>query len=200
MASIFQVLFKIPEFIDRYYKQHDALIQSSHFNEVPKDFHVQLSKLAHGLLSGEFSKPEEKPENEGIYIPLKVVKPTLLKSIIGEGNQEFASNRQQDAAEFFQYFLQLTERKERSRGDGSNPSAVFKFSIEERLECSTSHSVKYSIVDKQISLSLPIPVEKASNLVEVEAYNQREAKKTPEQKKKKLIGELLNSPSILGLA
>jgi len=194
MASIFQVLFKIPEYIDRYFKHHNAIIQSAYLPDAPRDFHVQLAKLGHGILSGEYSKPEEKSENEEIYKPLKVVKPTLLKSIIGENHQEFSSNRQQDAAEFFQYFVQLNERKEHGKGEGINPASVFKFSLEERLECSTSHSVKYSIVDKQISLSLPIPVEKASNLPEVEAYNQREAKKTPEQKKEEINNGKIERP------
>jgi len=79
--------------------------------------------------------------------------------------------------------LQLIERKEHGRGDGVNPAAVFRFSLEERLECSTSHSVKYNTIDKQVSLTLPIPVEKASNLADVDAYNTRESKKTLEQKK-----------------
>jgi ubiquitin carboxyl-terminal hydrolase 5/13 len=67
MASVLQTLFTIPEFQDRYYANAQRFFRES--NNPPKDFHVQMSKVADGLLSGEHSRPVEKPSEELSYTP-----------------------------------------------------------------------------------------------------------------------------------
>ena len=69
------------------------------------DFIIVRSKLAVGLLSGEYSQkpPEESPSDskkeEGDSKPKqreqKGIRPQMFKSLIGSGHREFSSNRQQ---------------------------------------------------------------------------------------------------------
>eukprot|EP01125_Pyxidicula_operculata_P012178 TRINITY_DN3996_c0_g1_i1.p1 TRINITY_DN3996_c0_g1~~TRINITY_DN3996_c0_g1_i1.p1 ORF type:complete len:804 (-),score=233.06 TRINITY_DN3996_c0_g1_i1:27-2411(-) len=182
MASVLQVLFKIPEFQKKYYDTAKETFQSAKMNAPARDFKVQMAKLAYGLLSGDYSKPPV-PVPEGEEEPhVDRVRPLMFKNLVCEGHYEFSTNKQQDALEFFQYFLQYIERVERAAG-GEDLSKLFQVTLEDRLECSQSHQVKYS-TSTHSSIMLPIPVEKASNKEAVEAYRHREAKKTDEEKKR----------------
>lgn len=196
MASILQVLFTVPEFCERYYGDREQIIQSCRFSEAPRDFHVQLSKLADALLSGNFSKPEPetKEETKTEYKKTALVRPFMLKSLVGEGHHEFSTNRQQDSLEFFQYFLQLVERKEHATGLNKDPSKVFKFSMEEKLKCSASNCVRYTTTANQVNVVLPIPVEKATNLLEVHRYRDAENLKSEEQKKRERESKTAPTP------
>lgn len=63
MASVMQVLFKIPEIADRYYGHMDEIFRNE--REPADNFHVQMAKLGHGLLSGKYSQvTEEEKENK----------------------------------------------------------------------------------------------------------------------------------------
>lgn len=62
MASVMQVLFKIPEIADRYYGHMNEIFQNE--RDPADNFHVQMAKLGHGLLSGKYSQvTEEEREN-----------------------------------------------------------------------------------------------------------------------------------------
>lgn len=65
LNSVVQVLFTIPEFINRFYK--DELFTNAPADPT-QDFNTQMAKLAFGLLSGAYSKePDSEPkEQEGI--------------------------------------------------------------------------------------------------------------------------------------
>lgn len=54
--------------------------------------------------------------------------------------------------------------------------------MEERVQCGTTNAVAYKTQREKL-LSVPIPVEAAVNLKEVEEYNQQMAAKSEEQKK-----------------
>ncbi len=106
----------------------------------------------------------------------------MFKSLIGRGHPEFSTMKQQDAMEFFQHFLQAIDRLEKSLGNPSTASC-FKFTTEDRIECNTSHMVKYSKRQENI-LPLPIPIEKATNLDKVHEFEEVKKALSDEEKKK----------------
>ncbi|CAL9150454.1 unnamed protein product [Musa hybrid cultivar] len=167
MASIMQVVFTTRSFISRYY-EHQSLKMA--FLMAPSDptvdLNAQLTKLAHGLLSGKYSFPvQEKQEG----IPLH-----MFKTIIAANHREFSSMRQQDALEFFLYFLDQVERGNAGKPE-LDPSRSFKFIIEERLQC-PSGKVAYNKRSDYI-LSLTIPLHKATNGEQLEAFDKPKAEK-----------------------
>ena len=54
LASVVQVLFSLPPFIEAYY-QHAPQIVAAPPSDPTADMNVQLAKLATGLLSGRYS-------------------------------------------------------------------------------------------------------------------------------------------------
>jgi ubiquitin carboxyl-terminal hydrolase 5/13 len=114
------------------------------------------------------------------------ITPRSFKSLVGEGHPEFSTNRQQDAAEFFQYLLQLIERHEHAKGDHVDVSKLFQFNTEDRLQCTRSNQVRYSYVEQNM-LSVGIPLELAVNKDEVAAYEAAENGKSAEQKEKEKL-------------
>ncbi|KAJ8490656.1 hypothetical protein OPV22_012377 [Ensete ventricosum] len=172
MASIMQVVFTTRAFISRYY-EHQSLKMA--FVMAPSDptvdLNAQLTKLAHGLLSGKYSFPvQEKQEG----IPL-----CMFKTIIAANHLEFSSMRQQDALEFFLHFLDQVERGNAGKPE-LDPSRSFKFIIEERLKC-PSGKVAYNKRSDYI-LSLTIPLHKATNREQLEAFDKLKAEKQLEGK------------------
>eukprot|EP00794_Sanderia_malayensis_P015215 gene15215-16786_t len=162
MNSVIQVLFSIDEFKERYHKSLEDAYNQLNNSSPADDFEIQMRKLAHGLLSGDYSNSDETSdmENQGI-------RPRMFKSLIGKDHAEFASNRQQDAHEFFMHLLSTIDKKE-----GSNPRTSFAFQFEDRIQCMASKKVSYS-KREDITLVLPIPLEKATNKVEYEAFEKR---------------------------
>jgi len=67
------------------------------------------AKVAHGLWSGKYSTPPPEFVVEGKKYWHLGIRPNTFKSLIGKGHSEFASKKQQDAQEFFLYFLSLIE-------------------------------------------------------------------------------------------
>ncbi|TWW57978.1 Ubiquitin carboxyl-terminal hydrolase 13 [Takifugu flavidus] len=155
LSTVMQVLFSIPDF-------------------------QRMAKLGHGLLSGQYSKPPMKSElieqvmNEEHKMlnwhQQKGVSPRMLKALVSRGHPEFSSNRQQDAHEFLLHLINLVER---NSAGSENPSDVFRFLVEERVQCCQSRRVRYSQrVD--YCIQLPAPLEAAINREELLTY---EAKK-----------------------
>ncbi|XP_024538782.1 ubiquitin carboxyl-terminal hydrolase 14 [Selaginella moellendorffii] len=171
LASVLQIIFATRDFQLRYYgnlKLDDAFQLAP--ADPTQDLNTQLSKLGHGLLSGKYS---EQPEVQGTDKEVanqfqKGIPPRMFKSLIGAGHPEFASSRQQDAFEFFQYFLEQVERGNVANPN-EDPSRCFKFLVEERIVCCSSGKVKYTKrVDNALSLTLPLDA--ATNRDEVAAY------------------------------
>jgi len=166
MNSVLQTLTKVPSFSDYYIRNRDQFINTS---ESPAtDLRVQLCKLISALESGEYSKePQEGSEETS-----SGVKPSMFKSLIGKGHQEFATNRQQDAVEFLEHLFTVIEKVEKR----DDPSKVFEFLLEERIQCTRTNEVAYTN-HRHKFLSLPIPVEHCVNPGEVAKYEAEQAEK-----------------------
>ncbi|XP_033097730.1 ubiquitin carboxyl-terminal hydrolase 5-like isoform X1 [Anneissia japonica] len=170
MNSVMQVIFMIPDFIDRYPKNMETIF-SECSNDPASDFTVQMAKLGHGLLSGDYSKetlPEEG-EDETKEKSQVGIAPRMFKSLIGRGHPEFSTNRQQDAQEFLLHFMNIVERNTRG---SSNPCDCFKVQLEDRIECLQSQQVRYT-TRSDYMLSVPIPIEAATNIDEFAAYEKK---------------------------
>uniref|UniRef100_A0A8C6IJS7 Ubiquitin carboxyl-terminal hydrolase n=1 Tax=Mus spicilegus TaxID=10103 RepID=A0A8C6IJS7_MUSSI len=137
-----------------------------------QDFNTQMTKLGHGLLSGQYSKPpvkselieqvmkeEHKPQQNGIS-------PRMFKAFVSKSHPEFSSNRQQDAQEFFLHLVNLVER---NRIGSENPSDVFRFLVEERIQCCQTRKVRYTERVDYL-MQLPVAMEAATNKDELITY------------------------------
>ena len=56
----------------------------------------------------------------------------------------------------------------------TSPAESFKFRVEERMQCLASGQVRYTY-RSEYHLPVPVPLETASNLEEVQAYNEKKA-------------------------
>lgn len=168
LNSVVQVLFTVPSFQQRFY-QDAATIFSSAGIDSWQDFNVQMSKLATGMLSGRYSEPSASEANQ--Y--QSGIKPAMFKSLIGKGHPEFSTKRQQDAVEFLLHLINVTERHIRNHPTSHvSPAESFKFRVEERLQCGTSGQVRYTS-RSEYHLPVPVPLETASNLEEVQLYEEK---------------------------
>uniref|UniRef100_A0A4W6FFE6 Ubiquitin carboxyl-terminal hydrolase 13 n=1 Tax=Lates calcarifer TaxID=8187 RepID=A0A4W6FFE6_LATCA len=96
----------------------------------------------------------------------KGISPRMLKALVSRGHPEFSSNRQQDAHEFLLHIINLVER---NSAGSENPSDVFRFLVEERVQCCQTRRVRYTQrVD--YCIQLPAPIEAATNREELLAY------------------------------
>ncbi|KAL3696589.1 hypothetical protein R1sor_010665 [Riccia sorocarpa] len=182
LASVMQAVFSTKDFQQHYFV--NAKLDEA-FQRAPADptldLKTQLTKLAHGMLSGKYSCPsgkvaEKEVEEDGEdKIMQEGIPPRMFKSLIGAGHPEFASARQQDALEFFQHFLEQVERSHASN-QLEDPSRSFRFYVEERIMCSTSRKVRYTRKVDNV-LSLNIPLQAAVNKDEVDAYQKLKAEK-----------------------
>jgi ubiquitin carboxyl-terminal hydrolase 5/13 len=160
LASTLQSLFSFPEFADRYYLPNEAPPSASHPAE---DLETQLRKLADGLRSGRYSKPdsdvitsEHTPENPH----QKGLAPAMLKHLIGRGHSEFSTMRQQDAFELLLHLLKLISRSQHV-APRKDPVDAFRFVMEQRLQCIGCKKVRYR-TDEQENISIPVPIRRIS--------------------------------------
>eukprot|EP00026_Physarum_polycephalum_P002958 Phypoly_transcript_02967.p1 GENE.Phypoly_transcript_02967~~Phypoly_transcript_02967.p1 ORF type:complete len:805 (+),score=171.44 Phypoly_transcript_02967:45-2459(+) len=169
MSSVLQLLFSMPDFQNRYLHNKDKIFTGS--DNPANDLEVQMAKLAHGLLSGEYSVPpvaenKEGHATEGAAPTQKGIAPRLFKSLVGAGHREFSTFKQQDALEYLQHLITLVERDERTKSGGSqDPTKALTFAVEERVACPVSHCVDYTYRHDN-SLSLNVPLDQATNLSE----------------------------------
>lgn len=158
LASILQCLFDLPAFQDRYN------IPGADLPVVPdpaQDLETQLRKMADGLLSGRYSRPdsdvvasEHTPE-----VPYqKGLAPSMLKHLIGRGHAEFSTMRQQDSFELLQHLIKLISRSQHP-GPFIDPTQPFRFVTEQRLQCINCRRARYSSTE-QDSILIDIPLEK----------------------------------------
>ncbi|KZT68491.1 ubiquitinyl hydrolase [Daedalea quercina L-15889] len=171
MASVVQTIFSLPAFQQRYYPsaaQHWATCTE----RLPADcVDCQMHKLADGMISGRYSHPrpavtsqsEPKATNPLAHdSPTPVfqegVRPSGFKALIGKGHEEFSTMRQQDSEEFFTHLLTVLRRYSKKTGDvqGMEPTEVFAFGMEQRLECGECKRVRYR-VDGMDVVSVPVP-------------------------------------------
>ncbi|KAF2012208.1 hypothetical protein BU24DRAFT_352794 [Aaosphaeria arxii CBS 175.79] len=156
LASILQSLFSFPEFADRYYLPRQSAPETPNPAE---DLETQLRKVADGLLSGKYSKPdsdvfvsEQTPENHH----QKGLAPAMLKHLIGRGHAEFSTMRQQDAFELLLHLLKIVSRSQHVAPQ-KDPVDAFRFVMEQRLQCTNCKKVRYR-TDEQENISIPVPI------------------------------------------
>ena len=133
-------------------------------SDPPMDFMTQLNKLIIALHTDIYVPPEGQREKS---LEKYVIAPRMFKHLIGQGHREFSSNRQQDASEYFQHFLNLLERAENvglsQRISFTNSSMstahLFRFQMEQRLQSCATGQVKYTSghQTRQNILELVIP-------------------------------------------
>ncbi|XP_063934124.1 ubiquitin carboxyl-terminal hydrolase 5-like isoform X2 [Zophobas morio] len=164
MASVLQLIFSLKEFIAKYYDGYYECVKENILADPVNNFSLQMSKLAFGLCSGEYSTETQNKILRGI-------RPSMFKALVGKGHPEFATGRQQDASEFYQYLMEYIHRKETSRGQ-LDPSQVFRFQLEEKLVCGASGHVRYTQFSENM-LSLTISSEMAANEMEYLDYKKR---------------------------
>lgn len=167
MASVLQTTFSLPSFRERFLPS--ATYHWLHCNEtLPATcLDCQLHKLADGLLSGRYSHPrpaENAPPKATNPLahdsPTPVfqegVRPSMFKALIGKGHEEFSTMRQQDSEEFFTHFVSSIRRQLKKTGAGEDPTKVFQFGMEQRLQCGECSKVRYR-VDAADVVSVPVP-------------------------------------------
>jgi ubiquitin carboxyl-terminal hydrolase 5/13 len=146
MASVLQVLFAMPSFVDRF-----AVHGNRNFLQGARDAETQVARIADALTSGRF--------------PAEHVNPRLLKSLVCAGHPEFSTSRQQDAAEFLEFFCDVVDRMHATRHD-QNPVNSIRFTVQDRLQCTTCKGVRYT---QHNQVLLPVEVVEDSVARSVEA-------------------------------
>ncbi|TBU25653.1 ubiquitin carboxyl-terminal hydrolase 14 [Dichomitus squalens] len=167
MASVVQTLFSLAPFRERYLPTaatHWEVCQES----LPANcIDCQMHKLADGLLSGRYSHPRphaasspSAPKETNPLVPVfqEGVRPSGFKALVGKGHEEFATMRQQDAEEFLTHLITVLRRHAKRLGldPTKEPTGVFAFGMEQRLECGECRRVRYR-VDATDAVSVPVP-------------------------------------------
>lgn len=120
-----------------------------------------MLKLGDGLLSGRYSKLASSSTGD-TSTPVSQVglKPASFKALIGKGHAEFATMRQQDAEEFFTHLVTVLRQyaKKHNLAPEGEATEVFKFGMEQRLQCGECGRVRYR-VDSQDAVSMPVPAQ-----------------------------------------
>uniref|UniRef100_A0A673J057 Ubiquitin carboxyl-terminal hydrolase n=1 Tax=Sinocyclocheilus rhinocerous TaxID=307959 RepID=A0A673J057_9TELE len=174
LSTTMQVLFSIPEFQRAYVGNLQRIFDYSPLDP-SQDFGTQMAKLGHGLLSGQYSKPPMKSElieqvmKEEYKQQQRGISLKMFKALVSKGHPEFSSNRQQDAHEFFLHLINLVER---NSSGSENPSDVFRFLVEERVQCCQTQKVRYTQRVDYL-MQLPVPLEAASNREELITYESK---------------------------
>lgn len=158
LASTVQCLFSMPQFQERYYLPGE---QAPLAADPAQDLETQLRKMADGLLSGRYSRPDSdvSASEHSVEIPFqKGLAPAMLKHLVGRGHVEFSTMRQQDAFEFFLHLSKMITRSEHPTGR-QDPTKAFQFIMEQRLQCNGCKGVRYT-THEQDNIQVPVPVRK----------------------------------------
>lgn len=176
MASVIQSLFSLPAFQTRFYPTSLAHAATCPEPLPASCLECQMGKLADGLLSGRYSHPRKVPDPSAVvHSPSpdapdhtapqfqEGLKPTMFKALIGKGHEEFSTMRQQDSEEFLAHLLKSLRQdaKKKSEAEEEQPTGVFRFGLEQRLQCMNCKKVRYR-VDSQDSISVPVPAKEKS--------------------------------------
>lgn len=161
LSSIMQSIFSVAGFQNRYYRP----LEEPPLCEAPgQDLETQLRKLADGLMSGRYSRPDFRLSAAANDTPetahQKGLAPAMFKYLIGQGHEEFSTMRQQDAFEFLLHFFKCVDRSKHANND-LNPVQDFRFEVEQRLQCLSCKRVRYK-VDEQDNISLAVPARRVS--------------------------------------
>ena len=134
LSSILQCLFSMSAFQSRYLRPGETAPDTS---APAEDLETQLRKIADGLLSGRYAKPDSDvlASEHSAEIPhQKGLAPAMLKHLIGRGHEEFSTMRQQDAFELLLHLFKLITRSQHPE-PSQDPVEHFRFVLEQRLQC-----------------------------------------------------------------
>jgi len=179
LNSTVQLLLALPEAKSRYLDP-DYQIRSKSSADPATDLVTQVAKLTNALNTDRYAPPWKEGDDEDD--PKILVAPAMFRALIGKGHPEFSSGRQQDAAEFLQYFLEQLSRSERGAlgsrlAEGAPFASLFEFAVEERMEETGGVGrVAYSR-SRNTMLGVPVKLDDADNLAEVMAARTDEAEK-----------------------
>ena len=152
LSSVIQCLFSLGEFDDRYFHPNEEPPSVPHPGE---DLETQLRKLADGILSGRYSKPDTTTTQSEGPTHQKGIAPAMFKHVVGRGHEEFSTMRQQDAFEFLLHVFKIISLSKHP-GKLVNPIQSFRFGMEQRLQCTSCNRVRYR-VDEQDNISIAVP-------------------------------------------
>lgn len=147
LSSVIQCLFSLPAFQAAYYDQENPNFEL--VANPAENLQVQLRKIADGLLSGRYAVPAADSSYQ------RGIAPATFKSLIGKGHEEFSTMRQQDAFEFLVHLLTKISLDAKSN-KLPDPTEIFRFQTDQRLECKSCHKVRYRSEDQE-NLSIPVP-------------------------------------------
>jgi ubiquitin carboxyl-terminal hydrolase 5/13 len=154
LASTLQCLFSLPDFKNRY---DMGTMEPPMTNTPAEDLETQMRKVADGLLSGRYSRPDKDTNSSEQEIHYqKGLAPAMLKHLIGRGHEEFSTMRQQDSFELLLHLFKLINLSQHS-APLDDPVKSFRFVLEQRLQCLHCKKVRYS-TDEQDNISVPVPV------------------------------------------
>mmetsp|Transcript_11983 Transcript_11983/g.14538 ORF Transcript_11983/g.14538 Transcript_11983/m.14538 type:complete len:834 (+) Transcript_11983:225-2726(+) len=197
--SVLQMLMSLPDFQRRYYygnsdevrKQRNQRFLTAS-TEPQSNVTMQLIKLAAAMSdpeavgvkydSSKVSSKEGPDKVETDENGLKVighntrvaVAPRMLRVAACSLHYEYMGNEQQDCVEYFRFMLNKLIEIDGMRED--SPAFQFGYVTEERLECKQSNQVKYKYAPNSV-LQVSVPLHKATNLKEVNAFKQRDKSK-----------------------
>jgi ubiquitin carboxyl-terminal hydrolase 5/13 len=157
MNSVLQCLFSTDEFKSRYLPSPSELPPQT--DRPAEDLETQLQKMADGLISGRYSKPDgdivvADPATEVPY--QKGLAPSMLKALVGKGHPEFSTMQQQDAFEYLMHLFKLVTRS-KHEAPRHDPVDAFRFVVEQRLQCKTCNKVRYRN-DEQDNITIAVPI------------------------------------------
>jgi ubiquitin carboxyl-terminal hydrolase 5/13 len=161
LSSVVQCLFSLKTFEDRFYSTKPNLDT----REPAMSLEIQMRKLADGLLSGRYAHIDNYSDDSKYQRGLA---PMMFKALIGRGHEEFSTMRQQDAFEFLIHLLDKVSDLCRKTGN-PDPTEIFRFQTERRLECANCHAVKYKS-ENQEHLSIAVPARKKEQEDKSDSY------------------------------
>ncbi|RLN71279.1 hypothetical protein BBJ28_00015097 [Nothophytophthora sp. Chile5] len=203
MNSVLQLLLALPEVQSRYFSAADQIFASA---DTPStlpvdDFASQFAKIACAALTDRYKKQFVAPKDgnkdkevEEDEVHNAELRPITFRGLVGKGHPDFSTGQQQDAVEYLHYLLDFMTRRERvdatrlgslisndpdgiATNSAELPTAnLFKFRLEDRVQCLVSKKVKYVTRDDSL-LQVQIPLEAAINATQVSAYQVLEQKR-----------------------
>lgn len=161
LSSVLQCIFSTQAFQERYYYPSD---EPPLTGAPAQDLETQMRKLADGLLSGRYSRPDPRlsaSSNGQEIAHQKGLAPAMFKYLVGQGHEEFATMRQQDAFEFLLHVFKAISLSKQPEGK-VNPVQHFRFQVEQRLQCLNCRKVRYK-VDEQDNISVAVPARRVQS-------------------------------------
>ncbi|KAF1777742.1 Ubiquitin specific protease domain [Phytophthora cactorum] len=185
MNSVLQLLLALPEVQERYFKVSEKIFSTTDTLPVD-DFAAQFAKLTCATLTDRYKKQFLTPKDSNKEVEEDDIhnvdlRPITFRGLVGKGHPDFSTGQQQDAVEYLQ----------------AATANLFKFKLEDRVQCMASNKVKYVPRDDML-LQLQIPLEAATNATQVSAYQVLEQKRQRlgDEKAEKSEGEERVVPNV----